>query len=118
MMLTIDFGTCTLRIIVVAETASGGEIIPPNRNPSARLKPGISQVEINATTQEVRITIGNAKLVMMRLHFQNSFHDTCQAASYNRGGRKIKNTSSGLMSIFEKKEVKLNNNPPSTSTIG
>src|SRR3954470_22414889 len=71
----IDLGTFTWRMIVVAEIASGGEMIPPNKNPRASVKPGISLLETNAITQEVKITIGNAKLVMTLLHFQNSFHD-------------------------------------------
>lgn len=117
-MLTIDFDTLTRRMMVVAEMASGGEIIPPNKNPSASVKPGINQVEINAIRQDVRITIGNAKLMMIRRHLQNSFHETCQAASYSNGGRKIKKTNSGSIEILENLEVKLSASPPSTSTIG
>jgi len=117
-MLSSDFGTFTCRIIVVAETASGGEMMPPRRKPSASVKPGIKALDIKATTVEVRITIGKAKLVITRLHFQNSFQDTCHAASYNSGGRKIKNTHSGSMVTCEKAFVKLNTNPPKTSTMG
>src|SRR4030095_1507260 len=80
-ILTRLFGTFTWRMMVVAEMASGGETIPPKRNPSANVKPGIKAYDANATTQEVKITIGNAKLVITRRHFQNSFHDTCHAAS-------------------------------------
>src|SRR5687768_206726 len=74
-MLTIDLGAPTCRIMVVAEIASGGEIIPPRRNPRASVKPGISAVDTKATTVAVRITMGNAKLVITLLHFQNAFHD-------------------------------------------
>ena len=95
MILLSDFGTLTPRIIVVAETASGGEMIPPNKKPNANVKPGIRAVETNATTLEVMITMGKAKLVITLLHFQNSFHDVAHAASYKSGGRKIKKTSSG-----------------------
>jgi hypothetical protein len=80
-MLTNPFGTFTLRMMVVAEMASGGETIPPNRKPSANVKPGMQAWATKAITQEVSITIGNAKLVITRRHFQNSFQDTCQAAS-------------------------------------
>src|SRR5688572_18875797 len=117
-MLCSDLGTLTCRIIVVADMASGGDIIPPRRNPKARVKPGISAVETNATTQDVSITIGNAKLVITRLHLQNSFHEVCHAASYRSGGRKIKNTTSGSMVIFENGKLKLISKPPTTRTIG
>src|SRR6478736_5786045 len=80
-ILTRLFGTFTCRIMVVAEIASGGDTIPPNKKPSARVNPGISACAANATTQDVRITMGNAKLMITRLHFQNSFQDVCQAAS-------------------------------------
>src|SRR5688500_10257833 len=79
--LTNIFGAFTCRMIVVAEIASGGDTIPPKRKPSASVKPGISAVDAKATTQEVRITIGKAKLVITRLHFQKSFHEVCHAAS-------------------------------------
>src|ERR1700754_1596400 len=80
-MLTSDFGTFTRRMIVVAETASGGEMMPPSRKPRAKVNPGMSAYEANAITQEVMITMGKAKLAISRLHRQNSFHDTCHAAS-------------------------------------
>src|SRR5689334_23790443 len=90
MIARMDFGTFTWRIIVVAEMASGGEMIPPNKKPRASVKPGINLLETKAITHEVRITIGKAKLVMTLRHFQNSFHDVAHAASYNRGGRKMR----------------------------
>src|SRR3954470_14477965 len=80
-MLTNPFGAFTCFIMVVAEMASGGDTMPPNKNPNARVKPGIQAQDTTAITEEVRMTIGNAKLVITRRHFQNSFHDTCQAAS-------------------------------------
>ena len=103
---------------MVAETASGGEIIPPSKKPNANVKPGMIAKDANATTQDVRSTIRNAKLAMILLHFQNSFQDICQAASYRSGGRKIKNISSGSIVSFENPSVKLNANPPNTSIIG
>src|ERR1051325_6368129 len=106
-MLTSPFGTFTCLMMVLAEMASGGDTIPPNKNPNAKVKPGMQAHETKAITVEVRITMGNAKLVITRRHFQNSFHDTCQAESNSRGGRNIKKTSSGSMVMFEKVVVKL-----------
>src|SRR4051812_42976595 len=98
--------------------ASGGDTIPPNRKPRANVNPGIMAFDAKATTQDVRITIGNAKLMITRLHFQNSFHEVCHAASYSKGGRKIKKIKSGSIVILENALVKLSANPPTTSTIG
>src|SRR6478609_867281 len=61
-MLINDFGTFTLLMIDVADTASGGDTVPPNRKPSASVNPGIQALETNAITQDVTITIGKAKL--------------------------------------------------------
>jgi hypothetical protein len=47
--------------MVVAEIASGGDTIPPNKNPRANVKPGIKAYDANATTQDVRITIWKRK---------------------------------------------------------
>jgi hypothetical protein len=68
-------------MMVVAEIASGGEIMPPRRKPNAKVKPGMSALDTKAITHEVMMTMGKAKLVMTRRHFQNSFQDICQAAS-------------------------------------
>src|SRR5687767_10312428 len=80
-MLTIALGTLTRRMIVVAEIASGGEMMPPRRKPSASVNPGISAREAKAITHAVMITIRKAKVAINRRHFQNSFQDVCQAAS-------------------------------------
>ena len=80
-ILKSDFDTFTSRMIVVADMASGGEMIPPKRKPNANVKPGINAREANAITHEVMITIGKAKLMIIRRHFQNSFQDVCHAAS-------------------------------------
>src|SRR4051812_1670427 len=82
--LTRILGAFTWRMIVVAEMASGGDTIPPRRNPSASVNPGMRAYDAKATTQEVIITIGNAKLMITRLHFQKSFQEVCHAASYNK----------------------------------
>ena len=65
----------------VAATASGGEIIPPSRNPKASVKPGISHTEKNATIAEVVSTNPNARSIIGRFAFQKSFHDVPQAAA-------------------------------------
>jgi hypothetical protein len=105
-------------MMVVADIASGGEMIPPKRKPNAKVKPGISALETNATTHEVMITMGKAKLIITLLHLQNSFHDVAHAASYRSGGKKIKKTSSGSIVTLENTDVKLSSNPPKTSIIG
>src|SRR6187455_3106390 len=105
--LTSNFGAFASRIMVVAAMASGGEMIPPSKKPRANVKPGIRATETKATTQEVRITMGKAKLAMILLYFQNSFHDTCHDASYKSGGRKIKKTRLGLMVTFPNAGIKL-----------
>ena len=56
-------------------------MMPPRRKPNANVKPGMSALDTNAITHDVMMTIGKAKLVITRLHFQNSFHEICQAAS-------------------------------------
>jgi hypothetical protein len=53
-------------------------------------------VETKATTHEVIMTTGKAKLVITFLHFQNSFHDVVHAASYTSGGRKMGTPVPGL----------------------
>ena len=116
-ILKYDLGTFTFLIIVVAEIASGGETMPPKRNPRAIVKLGIIATEVNATTQEVMMTMGKAKLVITLLHFQNSFQDICQAASYNKGGKKIKNTAYVSIVMSKKADVKVSRKPPNTSTI-
>jgi hypothetical protein len=65
----------------VAATASGGEMIPPSRNPRDKVNPGMSASDTNATTQEVIITRPKAKTVITLLHRQNSFHEVFHAAS-------------------------------------
>src|SRR5450432_2929445 len=79
----------------VAATASGGEIIPPNKKPSASEKSGIIECAVKATAAEVKITRPNASISMGLLYCQKSFQDVFQAAAYNNGGRKIRNTRSG-----------------------
>src|SRR5688572_447899 len=90
-------GTFTNFKIALALTASGGETIPPNKNPNANDIPGINVLATSATDSAVKNTTMNAKLVMMRRHLQSSFHEIANAASYNNGGRKMMKISSGSM---------------------
>ncbi|MNL22608.1 hypothetical protein D3C87_1439600 [compost metagenome] len=53
-----------------------------------------------------------------RRHFQKSFHEVYQAASNKSGGRKIRNTMSGLMLITGMPGIKLMPSPPITKKIG
>src|SRR5437899_2442886 len=48
----------------------------------------------------------------------NSCHEVNHAAAYNSGGRKQRNTSSGLIRSTGKPGTKLMHNPPITSAIG
>src|SRR3954447_23331251 len=94
-MVVACLGTFNPSRTEVAATASGGEIIPPSRKPAAREKSGISLFEIQATAAEVKITSPNPSMLIGLLNFQKSFQLVFQAAAYNKGGRKIRNTSSG-----------------------
>ncbi|MNY06594.1 hypothetical protein D3C86_1393560 [compost metagenome] len=51
-------------------------------------------------------------------HFQKSFHEVYQAASYKSGGRKIRNTNSGSSSISGIPGRKLIIKPAMTKKIG
>jgi hypothetical protein len=118
MILDSLLGTFTYFRIEVAETASGGDMMPPNRNPNASVNPGIILLDTKAIRKDVSITIINAKEVITRRHFQNSFQDVYHAASYSRGGRKSTIISSGLMVIAGIAWVTLSISPPTTRIIG
>ncbi|MNK93238.1 hypothetical protein D3C87_1133900 [compost metagenome] len=72
----------------------------------------------NATESADRKTTTKAKLVMIRRQRHISFQETVQAASYNRGGRKIKNMSSGSIFITGTPGIKLMASPANTNKIG
>jgi hypothetical protein len=98
-IVVIRFGTVIFLSTDVAAIASGGETIPPTRKPIARVKPGIIEEVIKATAKEVIITNPNANRLIGLRHFQKSFQEVYQAASYNNGGKKIKNITSGSIDI-------------------
>ncbi|MNR00545.1 hypothetical protein D3C85_1163190 [compost metagenome] len=72
----------------------------------------------SATESADRKTTTKAKLVMIRRQRHISFHETVHAASYKRGGRKIKKMSSGSILITGTPGMKLMVSPASTSRIG
>ncbi len=91
--------------------ASGGEIIPPNKNPSANVKSGIIALETNATAAEVQTTNPNANKLIGRFNFQKSFHEVFHAAAYNKGGRNIRNTRSGFRGNIGHAGIRLISSP-------
>src|SRR5688572_5096309 len=82
-------GTFTYFSTDVADTASGGDTMPPSKNPNASVNPGMTALDTIATTNEVTMTIRKAKLDTTRRQRQSSFHEVAHAASYNNGGRKM-----------------------------
>src|SRR5687768_14634728 len=67
-ILTRSRGAFTFLMMLVAEMASGGDTMPPSKNPRASVKPGINALEKMATAQEVMMTIGKAKDMITRRH--------------------------------------------------
>ena len=74
-------GMRTLLRTEVAATASGGEMMPPRRKPSASVKPGTKELVNQATHTEVKKTSPKASRLIDRRHFQNSGQEVCMAAS-------------------------------------
>src|SRR6266404_8692583 len=112
------FGTFSPLNTEFAATASGGDMMPPNKKPNASVKPGMIACETNATTADVMMTRPNANKIIGRFHFQKSIHDVFQAAAYNKGGRKIRNARSGLRVINGTPGTRLIRRPAITSKIG
>src|SRR5687768_9245202 len=98
--------------------ASGGDIIPPSRKPAANEKSGINKLEIQATVAEVKITSPNPNRLMGRFNRQKSFQEVFQAAAYNSGGRKIRNTRSGCRVIGGMPGIRLMSRPLITRKMG
>src|SRR5690606_19266647 len=117
-MACVDLGILTNLVIAHVLTASGGDTIPPRTKPKAMLKPGIIWFVTMATRSAVKKTTKNAKLPIMRHHFFISLKDTPQAASNNKGGRKIKNIKSGSILIMGRPGIKLIVKPATTNKIG
>ena len=55
--------------------------MPPSKKARAKVKTGMRALDISATTHDVKMTMGKANPEMTRRHRQNSFQDTCHAAS-------------------------------------
>src|SRR5690606_22232337 len=79
----------------VAATASGGEMMPPSKKPSAKVKPGMIFAEKYAIANEVKNTSPKPIKKTERRHRQKLFQDVYQAASKSSGGKKIRNIKSG-----------------------
>lgn len=80
-MLRVLLGIFKCFKIDVAATASGGELIPPSKNPIATVIPGIILEERYATTMEVRKTKPKASPKIGLLNLRKSFHEVFHAAS-------------------------------------
>ncbi|MNY15821.1 hypothetical protein D3C86_1490540 [compost metagenome] len=75
------FGTFTNFNMAPTLTASGGDTMPPKRNPNASVNPGIKWLDTKATAKAVRNTIKKAKLPIILRQRQSSFQEVDQAAS-------------------------------------
>ena len=74
-------GTFTNFMMAAADTASGGETMPPIKKPRATENPGMNVLAIYPTTKAVINTTIKANEPMMRRHRQSSFHELATAAS-------------------------------------
>ena len=74
-MADIRLGTFTNFMMVAADTASGGETMPPNKKPKATEKPGIKVLAINPTTRAVINTTIKANEPIILRHRHSSFHE-------------------------------------------
>jgi hypothetical protein len=112
------FGSFTNLVIALALTASGGETIPPSKNPKDKVNPGINQYEAKATPTALINTTIKAKESIILRHLNNSLNEQPQAASYNIGGKKSTKTKSGSNFTLGKPGIKLITNPTITSKTG
>lgn len=101
-----------------AATASGGEMIPPNKNPNARVKSGIMLTEKYAIASDVKKVRPKPIDKIERRHFQKLFQEVPQAASKSNGGRNIKKTISGLILTSGTTGMNEINKPPITKRMG
>ena len=83
-------------MIPLAATASGGETIAPNTNASGHVKPGIRKYAAAATANVVKKTKVIARADIGLIEVLNSCHEVREAASYNKGGRIRRKTTSGF----------------------
>ena len=74
-------GTLTNFIMAAADTASGGETMPPIKKPRATENPGMNVLAIYPTTKAVINTTIKANEPMMRRQCHSSFHELAAAAS-------------------------------------
>jgi hypothetical protein len=92
--------------------------MPPSKKPIASVKPGIMLIEKFAMVMDVKNTSANPSKKIERFHFQKLFHEVCHAASNSSGGRKIRNTISGLTLILGICGMNEIHKPPITRKIG
>ncbi|GEN74140.1 hypothetical protein CLA01_42120 [Chryseobacterium lathyri] len=71
-----------------------------------------------ATDNAVKNTTTKAKLKIILRHRQSSFHEVDQAASYNKGGKKMININSGSIFMGGTPGIKLIKSPANTSKTG
>ena len=90
----------------------------PNKNPCAKVKPGISQVEIKATAVAVSNTKPKAMNVTMRRHFHRAFQEVFCAASKSIGGNITKKIRLGSICMLGTCGIKLRPKPAMTRKIG
>src|SRR5580704_2096774 len=102
----------------LAATASGGDMIPPSRSPIDKVNLGTSFSETNATMTDVTITSPNPCNPIGQRIFQKLGQDVNQAASYSRGGRKIRKIKSGLMPERRAPVIRLISSPLITRNTG
>ena len=117
-MADIRLGIFTNFIMAAADTASGGETMPPNKKPRATEKPGIKVLAINPTTRAVINTTIKANEPIILRHRHSSFHELLYAASYSIGGKNTRNIKSGLILKRGMPGMKLIATPPNTSIMG
>src|SRR5574343_1659999 len=79
----------------VAATASGGEMMAPNKKPMAMVKPGKSAFAINPMPNVVTNTMVNARIAMGFRFCLNSYQLVLNAAMYKIGGRNTSITIEG-----------------------
>lgn len=88
-----------------ALTASGGDTIPPNKNPKANENPGIKELAKKATAVEVKNTTRKEKLPMILYHRFSPLNEIDQAASNKSGGKITKKPNQDSAVFLEQKEV-------------
>ena len=117
-MTTIRRGIRRCSAMAVAEMASGGEMIAPSTNPAASGKSGNRKCAKYPTETVVNSTSPIARKQMGRKFARKSRQGVKIAAGYSSGGRKKRNTNSGLSRTGGIPGINARLKPPITSRIG